>query len=201
VTFGCFNRLEKLVDAVIDAWAEVLQTLPGARLLLKAGTLENVAMADDLRRRFAVRGVDGGRLDLRGRSDHAVMFAEYGDVDIALDPFPFNGGMTTLEALWMGVPVVTVAGEGVVSRQSVSVLENIGAQELIFPTVAAYIDGAVALANDRDRLVRLRQELRPRMAASPIRQAEQFTRDLEALYRRMWRAWCSGSRLPSDIAV
>jgi predicted O-linked N-acetylglucosamine transferase (SPINDLY family) len=129
------------------------------------------------------------------------MLGQYGDLDIALDPFPFNGGMTTLEALWMGVPVVTLAGTSVVSRQSLAVLENMGVPELIFPDLASYVAGAVALANDRDRLVRLRRELRPRLAASPVCQPEQFTRDLEALYRRMWQAWCAGTRLPGDVAV
>lgn len=196
VTFGCFNRLEKLVDAVLDAWADILRALPDARLLLKAGTLENARMADEVRGRFAARGIGGERLELRGRSSHVDMFAEYGDIDIALDPFPFNGGMTTLEALWMGVPVVTIAGQGVVSRQTHAALANIGlADQLSFADVPAYIAGAVALAGDPSRLAELRRTLRPRMADSPLRQAGQFTRDLEGLYRRMWQAWCRGERL------
>ena len=124
---------------------------------------------------------------------------EYGDIDIALDTFPFNGGMTTLEALWMEVPVVTIAGDTVVSRQTVSALANIGlADEMALPDVEAYVAGAVALANNPVRLAELRSQIRPRTAASPLRQSEQFTRDLEALYRRMWQAWCNGTRLPSD---
>jgi predicted O-linked N-acetylglucosamine transferase (SPINDLY family) len=128
------------------------------------------------------------------------MFEEYGHMDIALDPFPFNGGMTTLEALWMGVPVVTMEGNAVVSRQSYSALANIGlTDELAFPDVDAYVAGAVALANKPQRLTELRSQLRPQMAASPLRQPEQFTRDLEALYRRMWVAWCEGRKLASDM--
>ena len=100
----------------------------------------------------------------------------------------------------MGVPVVTVAGDTVVSRQTVSALANIGlADELAFPSVDAFIEGAIALANNPARLTELRSQIRPRMSASPLRQSEQFTHDLETLYRRMWQAWCSGEKLSSDI--
>jgi predicted O-linked N-acetylglucosamine transferase (SPINDLY family) len=199
ITFGCFNRIEKIGDSVIAAWARILDAVPGSRLLLKAGNLKSQHLCDEMRRRFAAHGVDAARLDLRAASPHPEMLEQYGEVDIALDPFPFNGGMTTLEALWMGVPVVTVAGNSVVSRQTVSALANIGlADELAFPDVAACVDGAVALANDPARLARLRNEMRPRMAASPLRRAEEFTRDLESLFRRAWQAYCRCQKLPSD---
>ena len=201
VTFGCFNRVEKLVDPVIDAWSRILAAVPDSRLVLKSGNLDNTSICEGLRNRFATRGVGSERLDLRGPSSHPEMLEQYGEIDIALDPFPFNGGMTTLEALWMGVPVVTIAGNSVVSRQTVSALANIGlADELAFPDVEAYIQGAVALANNRVRLGELRQQIRPRMAASPLCQPERFARDLETLYRRMWEAWCRGEKLGSDIA-
>ncbi len=201
ITFGCFNRLEKLVDPVIDAWSRILDAAPNSRLVLKSGNLDNTSIRESLRRRFATRGVDSERLDLRGPSSHPEMLEQYGEIDIALDPFPFNGGMTTLEALWMGVPVVTLAGNSVVSRQTFSALANIGlADELAFPNIEAYIQGAVALAKNRARLGELRQELRPRMAASPLCQSGQFARDLEALYRRMWTAWCRGEKVGSVIA-
>lgn len=199
ITFGSFNRIEKLVDPVLDAWTRILTEVPHSRLLIKSGNLNNSSVSDELRRRFAAHGLADERLELRGPSSHPEMLEQYGEVDIALDTFPFNGGMTTLEALWMGVPVVTIAGDSVVSRQTVSALANIGLTELAFPDVAAYIEGAIALAADGARLAALRNEIRPRMAASPLRQAEQFARDLEDLYRRMWQAWCKGERLPSDI--
>jgi predicted O-linked N-acetylglucosamine transferase (SPINDLY family) len=139
---------------------------------------------------------------LREGSGHFEMLCEYGDIDIALDTLPFNGGMTTLESLWMGVPVVTIAGDTVVSRQTVSVLANLGLEhELAFADAAAYAAGAVALASDVQRLATLRQQLRSRMANSPLRDAAQFTRDLEDLYRRMWQAWCAGEKLPSDLRI
>lgn len=201
VTFGSFNRLDKLVQPVIAAWATIVNGTLGSRLVLKAGALADSAIRDRIEQRFAASGLSADRLDLRGPSKHVEMLEQYGDIDIALDTFPFNGGMTTMEALWMGVPVVTVAGSSVVSRQTLSALENIGVRELVFPDVDTYVQGAIALANDPARLADLRTRLRQAMAGSPIRQAEQFTRDLEALYRRMWRAHCAGQRLPSDIAI
>lgn len=200
LTFGCFNRLEKLVGAVLDAWAKILHCVPQARLFLKGKGLGEGSEREWIVAEFRRRGIAEERLDLRDRSSHAEMLAEYGEVDIALDPFPFNGGMTTLEALWMGVPVVTLVGSGVVSRQTYSALANIGLTELAFPDRDAYVAGAVALAHDRTRLARLRGGIRERMAASPLCQAEKFTRDLERLYRDMWRAWCEGRKLPSAIA-
>ena len=201
ITFGCFNRVEKLVDPVIDAWVAILKAVPASRLLLKAGALQNEGLCEKLRQRFVDRGLDSERLALAGPSSHQEMLEQYGEIDIALDPFPFNGGMTTLEALWMGVPIVSLIGRGVVGRQSVSALANLGLAELAFADLASYIEGAVKLAQDIPRLAALRQEIRPRMAASPICQPAQFTRDLEALYRCMWQAWCRGEKLPSAIDV
>ncbi len=201
ITFGSFNRLPKLTDGVVSSWARIMDAVPGSRLVLKAGPLADTTARERLSGRFAQQGIPSDRLDMRESSPHTEMLNQYGDIDIALDPFPFNGGMTTLEALWMGVPVVTIAGNTVVSRQTVSALANLGvADALAFSDIEAYIQGAVALANDRARLATLRREMRSRMAASPLCQPEQFVRDLEALYRRMWQAWCRGEKLPSDIA-
>jgi len=200
VTFGSFNRLPKLTDETVQAWARILLAVPNSRLVIKSGALSDAAVSRRVRQRFERQGIDTARLQLREGSSHHDMLAEYGDIDIALDTFPFNGGMTTLEALWMGVPVVTLAGHTVVSRQTVSALANLGlASELAFASVDAYVQGAVKLASDPQRLVQLRQSLRPLMAASPLRDARKFTQDLEALYRRMWTAWCQRAKLPSDL--
>ena len=199
VTFGSFNRLPKLSPQVLDAWAQILLAIPSSRLMLKAAALADDSVCQQIVERFAQRGVDAARLELRGTSAHIEMFAEYGHMDIALDPFPFNGGMTTLEALWMGVPVVTLEGNTVVSRQSYSALANIGlADELAFPSLDAYVAGAVNLATNPARLAELRSQIRPLMLASALCQPERFTRDLEALYRRMWHAWCKGEHLPAN---
>ena len=200
VTFGSFNRLPKLTAQLMDAWAQILQAVPSSRLLLKAAALVDASVCQEFIVHFAQRGIAADRLDLRGASVHAELLQEYGDMDIALDSFPFNGGMTTLEALWMGVPVVTLEGNTVVSRQSYSALANVGlTNELAFADIGAYVAGAIALAGDPQRLEDLRKQLRPRMAASPLCQPGPFTRVLETLYRRMWQAWCRGERLPCDV--
>lgn len=199
VTFGSFNRLAKLTDEVLDAWSMVLSRAPGAQLLIKDRAISDAGTANRLRSKFESRGISADRLLLRPESGYLAMLGEYSDVDIALDPFPFNGGMTSLLALWMGVPVIALAGDTVVSRQSVSLLSNIGHEELVFPNVESYVDGAVALAHDRTRLAQLRQHIRPQMSRSPLCDAEQFTSDLETLYRHMWRAQCHGEKLGPEI--
>lgn len=200
VTFGCFNRLDKLSAPVIAAWSRVLAAVPPARLLIKAGGLGDEQARRQVEARFAACGITAERLELRGPSSHVEMLQEYGDVDIALDPFPFNGGMTTLEALWMGVPVVTLAGQGIVSRQTHAVLANMELTErLSFGTLDDYVTGAIALAQDSVMLAELRREIRPRLAQSPVCQPERFARDLETLYRRMWEAYRNGTTLPGDL--
>jgi protein O-GlcNAc transferase len=201
ITFGSFNRSEKLVDPVLSTWVSIVNATPGSRLVIKAGSLRNEGIRKELLARFRDFGLDSNRLDLRGPSGHQEMLAEYGEIDIALDTFPFNGGMTTLEALWMGVPVVTLMGDGIVSRQTCSALANIDLlDELAFPTLDAYVQGALHLAGNSARLLELREQLRKRLVGSPICQAQDFVRDLEALYRQMWHAYCRGERLPSVIS-
>jgi predicted O-linked N-acetylglucosamine transferase (SPINDLY family) len=195
VTFGSFNRTSKLTDPVVAAWSRIMTQVPDAKLILKAREFSDAETAERLRQRFEGNGLAPDRLILRQASDHVRMFEEYADVDIALDTFPFNGGMTTLEALWMGVPVVALAGHSVASRQSVSILANIGHEELIFPDVASYVAGAVALARDSGRITHLRGAMRGRMSLSPLCDAKTFTHDLEVLYRQMWQAWCGGEKL------
>ena len=202
ITFGSFNRLSKVTDEVVETWCKVLNAVPESRMVVKAGALAEEQVAKGLKARFESHGIGAERLELREGSPHAEMLSEYGDIDIALDTFPFNGGATTLEALWMGVPVLALEGNTVVSRQSYSVLANLGLTDaLTFATVDAYVEGAIALANDKPRLAELRSQLRPLMAASPLRGAAQFTHDLEVLYRQMWVAWCNGQKLEPNQAV
>ena len=198
-TFGSFNRLPKYNDVVIATWAKILSAVPESRLVLKARVFKDEGVRERFIESFGSLGVTAERLELREISTHAQMFEEYNDIDLALDPFPFNGGMTTLEALWMGVPVLTLEGDTVVSRQSYSALANLGLTEaLSCPSIDAYVARAVELAQHPEELAKIRAELRPRMQASPLCQPEQFTQDLEALYRRMWQAWCRGEKLPAD---
>jgi len=195
VTFGSFNRCEKLVQPVIEAWTRIVMGTPNARLLLKAGAFENEDVREKFRRQFIACGMDESRLELREPSNHPQMMQQYGEIDIALDPFPFNGGMTTMEALWMGVPVVCIEGQSVVARQSLSMLMNLALPELIFPDVASYVDGCIALAGDPVRLRNLRLNMRNRMLNSPLCQTEQFAQDLELLYERMMQQWHKGELL------
>ena len=199
ITFGSFNRVAKLSDPVIEAWSRIVLQVPAAKLLIKDWGLDTEEKVRQLTNRFAAHGLPAERLILRPDSVYLQMFTEYSDVDIALDPFPYNGGMTTLDALWMGVPVVALAGDLVVSRQSTSMLNNIGLEELVFADVESYVAGAVALALDSARLTELRRDIRLKMLRSPLCDAEQFTQDLELLYRRMWQAWCRGEKLGPEI--
>ncbi len=138
-------------------------------------------------------GVHPGRLELRGvEPDYAAHLALYNQVDIALDPFPYHGTTTTCEALWMGVPVITLAGQTHVSRVGVSLLTNMGLAELIAATPDAYETIAVELAHDLPRLSSLHSSLRHRMERSPLLDAPQFAREVETVYRQAWRIWCAG---------
>ncbi len=199
VTLGCFNKLEKMTDEVVSAWAHILERLPDARLWLKSGGLNEPTVCEKVHGKFAALGIAPERIVLKPPSGHSDMFMEYGEIDIALDPFPYNGGITTFEALWMGVPVVTLAREGVVARQSASALTNLGLTDLIHETIPSYIEGVVKLASDKQRLVELRQLIRPTMEHSPLCDIHAFVGDLEHLYRRMWCAWSDGGKLPSDL--
>lgn len=191
VTFGCFNRLEKLSPAVITTWAAMLRELSNAKLILKDKTLENGAQRDRLRRIFAENGVSPDRVMLRAESDIATHFTMYNGVDIALDPFPHSGGMTTLDALWMGVPVVTCPGETISSRLAAASLVSLGLHEFICPDWDNYTSTALAAANDLDRLSDLRSRLRGLIAASDFGDPVRYSRALESAYREMWRNFCA----------
>jgi len=157
-------------------------------LLLKAGTLQNEGACDELRRRFVGYGLDGDRLELRGPSSHLEMLEQYGEVDIALDPFPFNGGMTTLEALWMGVPVVSLAGTAHMSRVGATILRCAGLNEFVAGSLQEYAAIAIALAHDQAQRESLRGSLRNKLLASPLLDHEGFTRKLERHFSRVTRS-------------
>jgi predicted O-linked N-acetylglucosamine transferase (SPINDLY family) len=186
VTFGSFNNLVKLGPEVIDLWAGILRAVPDAHLLLNWRTLEDPALQARYRDLFAARGVEPSRLELRGgRIPHAEVLTDYADIDIALDPYPFTGGLSTCEALWMGVPVVTRAGERPVSRQGKAILLALGLEDLVAETADDYLNIAVSLAGDPRRITDLRAGLRQKMASSPLRDGATFTRNLETAYRNL----------------
>lgn len=192
-TFGCFNNLGKITPAVIQVWAGLLRRVPDSRLLLKAPSLSDAQVRAMLAERFATHGISPERLELRGATAQAEHLASYADVDVALDPFPYNGGTTTAEALWMGVPVVTLAGDRWVSRVGTSILSSVGLDALVATTPAAYVDLAASLAADTARLRELRATLRGQLARSALCDADRFTRALESAYREMWHRWCAAT--------
>ena len=194
ITFGSFNNLSKVGPSVRARWADILRDVPESRLVLKWSTLADPALRAALGAEFAEAGIDPARLDLRGPSAHRDMLADYGDIDIALDPSPFSGGVTSCEALWMGVPVVTLPGGNPASRQTFGFLRAIGHEEWVAKSPEEYRRIAAELASDRARLAGLRRSLRPAMAASPLCDGPGFTRALEEVYRSLWHKAVSGRR-------
>ncbi len=201
VTFGSFNATSKLNDDVLATWAALLARVPDARLLVKGLPFADEAVCARFRNSFATRGVDPARVVLRpfaqGREAH---LATYGEVDVALDSFPYNGTTTTCEALWMGVPVVTLAGEAHAGRVGVSLLTQIGRAAWIAETRDAYVTIAAGLAADRTRLAGERATLRETVRASGLVEGPAFTRALERFYREAWRGFCRGVT-PAEVAA
>ena len=186
LTFGCFNNTAKLNDGVFDVWSKILMAVPDARLVLKWRTLADEPFCTRLRSAFAARGIAPERVELRQASFHAEVLKEYADIDIALDPFPFTGGLTSCEALWMGVPVVTWPQSRVVSRQTFALLSAIGLPELAAKNAEDYVHIAVCLAANRDKLPAMRRSLRSRMLASSLMDVAGFARDLENTLRQLY---------------
>lgn len=189
VVFGSFNNLAKLSDTVVQTWAAILHAAPHARLLLKSKALGDNATRGWVAQRFATHGIAAARLELMGWStERRDQLAYYQEVDLALDPFPYNGTTTTCEALWMGVPVVATQGDRHAARVSASLLTRVGLSACIAKDPAEYIALAARLATDLDQLAAWRADLREQMRASSLCDAATFTRDLEAAYRGMWNA-------------
>ncbi len=197
VTFGSFNNLAKVNDEVIRLWSEILRRLPTSRLFLKAKSLTDVTTRERVLGAFAGHGITPERIDLKpplpGKADH---LAAYDAVDVALDTFPYNGVTTTCEALWMGVPVVTLPTDRRAGRVGASLLNRVGLGTLVAATPSAYIDLAVNLAADLAALSDLRRRLRAQVAASPLCNSDHFCLQIEAAFRGMWREWCATQSPP-----
>ncbi len=191
ITFGCFNNLTKMNGAVVALWARVLEAVPDSRLFLKAKQLNEAPVRQSVVERFAAQGADATRLILEGFEPRAEYLAAYHRVDIALDPFPFPGGTTSVESLWMGVPVLSLAGEHFLSRQGVGLLMNAGMPEWIAADAGDYVARAVSHAGDLQRMAILRKELRQQVLASPLFDAPRFARHFETALRGMWQKWCN----------
>jgi len=190
LTFGCFNNLSKMNEDVVALWARVLTAVPNSRLLLKAPQLNDDTSHQDIAERFVFQGIESKRIILERPSPRADYLAAYQRVDIALDPFPYPGGTTTVEALWMGVPVLTLTGERFLARQGVGLLMNAGLPDWVATDPDDYVARAVAHASDLQRLAALRSRLRAQVLASPIFDAPRFAKHFESALRDMWKIWC-----------
>jgi predicted O-linked N-acetylglucosamine transferase (SPINDLY family) len=191
VTFGCLNNFAKVNPDVLDLWGRVLRETAGSRLLVLAppGTARR-----RVRSALKKHGVDGSRAEFVNRCGRTEYLAHYRNIDICLDTVPSNGHTTSLDAFWMGVPVVTLVGKTIVGRAGLSQAENLGLRELVATTADEYVGIAAALARDLDRLGELRAGLRGRMSASPLMDAPRFARALESAYRQVWRDWCDRAK-------
>ena len=191
ITFGSFNNLTKMTNRTVACWARVLQAVPDSRLLLKAMQLGDATVQEETYAGFEAHGIDRQRLTFRGRSPGKdEYFRTYNEMDIALDPFPYCGGTTSIEALWMGTPVLTLKGDSFVSHMGESILHNVGLDDWIADTPEDYIEKATAFASDFENLSTLRKELRNQLLTSPLCNPHRFAHNLEDALRGMWKEWC-----------
>jgi len=189
ITFGCLNNFAKVSTGVLDLWIEVLSKVSRSKLILhaKPGTHR-----DTITRLLAEKGIDAQRLEFINEQTWPDYIKTYDRIDIALDPFPYNGGITTCDSLYMGAPVVSLSGQTAVGRAGKSILTNVGLPELIANTPREYVEIAVKLAGDLPKLTELRKTLRQRMENSPLMDDKRFARNIESVFRDIWRKWCGG---------
>lgn len=192
LVFGSFNHTMKLSPRTLRLWARVLQAVPGSKLLLKAAALRDASVQARIVRLLQAEGIEPARLMLHGPTGLAEMMQAYGQIDIALDPTPCNGGTVTLQALWMGVPVVSLIGGNFVSRMGASFLRTLGHPEWLAEDEDGYVGCALRLAAQVQALRTGRATLRAQMLASPLCRINAYVRGLEALLLRMWQVHCSG---------
>jgi predicted O-linked N-acetylglucosamine transferase (SPINDLY family) len=191
VTFGSFHRLARLTPEVLDLWGRVVASVPNARMLVKCAGLDDVASRERIAAAFGQHGISADRLVLLGATSRPEHLAAFNDVDIQLDTFPQIGGVTTLEGLTMGVPSVTLLGEGIAGRISASFLTVLGLERLVAPTPDAYVAAAQQQVGDLPGLAQERATLRQRLLASPIGDPRVYAHAVEDAYRTLWRRWCA----------
>jgi predicted O-linked N-acetylglucosamine transferase (SPINDLY family) len=188
-TFACLNHLSKVNDDVVALWSRILAAVPAARMLIgnagESGVQQRLAAA------FAAHGVETGRLAFCPRMPLTEFLALHGEIDLALDTFPYCGGATSCHSLWMGVPFVTLDGDRYMARMGTSLLAEIGLDEFVARAPDEYIAIAAGAARAPERLAALRATMRDRLSASPLLDGPRFARALEATYRAIWRAWCA----------
>jgi predicted O-linked N-acetylglucosamine transferase (SPINDLY family) len=200
ITFGCFNNLAKMNEAVVALWARVLHAVPGSRLFLKTKQLSSDATCEATRKRYQALGIGAERLIFEGASPRHALLAAYRRVDIALDPFPYPGGTTSVEALWMGVPVITRRGDRFLSHVGESIACNAGLAEWVANDDDDYVAVAARHARHLEKLATLRGKLRARVMGSPLFDAPRFARHFEAAMWGMWDRHRSRQDPPGSAA-
>ncbi|MDR1890233.1 MAG: tetratricopeptide repeat protein [Zoogloeaceae bacterium] len=188
-TFACLNNFRKASQLAIRLWSKILLQVPESRLVLVGRGGKDEAFRSYVESQFAQYGITPERLDIKGMMPVNVYFDCYNEVDLCLDPFPFNGGTTGYDSIWMGVPFITWPGDSLVSRMGRIILKNVGLDELVVDSADAYVELAVSLANDPGRLKKLRANLHERMQDSPLMDAPRMAKSLEQAFRGMWRRW------------
>jgi predicted O-linked N-acetylglucosamine transferase (SPINDLY family) len=191
ITFGSLNNFCKINEVALGLWARVLRELGDSRLILLSRAGSHRQRALEILR---AEGVESGRVEFVEPGERREYLATYQRIDIGLDPMPYNGHTTSLDALWMGVPVVSLAGSQSVSRAGLSQSANLGLEELVAFSPDDFVAITLRLARDLPRLTGLRRSLRPRMEASPLMDGRRFARSIENTYRSVWRRWCATRR-------
>lgn len=186
ITFGCFQNMAKVGDEVLDLWAEVLIAVPNSRLRWQYKSFSDVAVADDLIQRMEKRGIESRRIQLLGAVGREAYLAAHHEVDVILDTFPFNGGTTTCEALWMGVPTLTLAGDRLIARQGASLLTAAGLSDWVAESQSEFISQAKSFCADLSQLGHLRSSLRAQVLASPLFDGQRFAKNME---KALWEMW------------
>ena len=201
ITFGCFNNLIKINDEVIITWAKILKSVPESKIFFKTAALRSKIKCDELVKKFEKHGIYKDRLILEAAGDRQAYFKSYHQVDLALDPFPFPGGTISVEGLWMGVPVITLAGTTIIERQGVQILSAIGLTELIASTVEEYVDITISFSRNIQKLEDLRKTLRRRLFESPLMDARSFAISLQEGFTAMWHSHLEKRGLHADNRV
>jgi predicted O-linked N-acetylglucosamine transferase (SPINDLY family) len=190
ITFGCFNNYCKLNEKVLDSWAKILAALPEAKLILKNRQLANQYLSKSLLKKFSKRGIEVSRIILESSSPMKAYYNSFNKIDIALDPFPFPGGTTTIDGLWMGVPVVTLSGNTFVSRQGETIIKNIGMDNWISYTEDEYVNLAIKKAKSLSKILKTnglyKQKLRMQVENSTVMNTKLFSSHLADAFRGMW---------------
>lgn len=193
ITFGSLNRFSKINDKVLEYWAEILKQVPSSKLLISATVFKEIEMQEYIKKFFEEHGVDRNRIKTEDYPELREFFLKFNEIDICLDTFPFVGGATTIDATYMGVPTITIAGDTWVYRSGVATYVNVKCEELIVNSKEEAVQKTIELAADIDRLKNYRKTMREKLLSSPICDSKQYARDFEEAFKYMWQEFCNGN--------